>query len=195
MRRVPFLARRCRRWKSNSALVAPLKNAHGLQIDGCSTAPALPAMMCFPLMRFCGAAASHTPEAARVAGLGGRQFGRRFVQQVGMRPKLYARIARFEAALDGKARSPTKPWSDVAHEFGYHDQMHLVHDFREFAGETPTTVLTHVERSSCADQATRRGRAPKRPRRAATEHGIVQPRERGSGSDRSVGRTGGSGSR
>jgi AraC-like DNA-binding protein len=69
-------------------------------------------------------------EAARTAGLSVRQFERRFARQIGMRPKLYARIARFEAALDRKARSRSKSWSDVALESGYHDQMHLVHDFR-----------------------------------------------------------------
>jgi hypothetical protein len=51
-----------------------------------------------------------------------------------MRPKLLARIARFEAALEDKARFATKSWTDVAHEFGYYDQMHLVHDFGEFTG-------------------------------------------------------------
>jgi transcriptional regulator GlxA family with amidase domain len=43
---------------------------------------------------------------ARRAALGLRQFERRFVQQVGVGPKLFARIARFEAALDRMARSP-----------------------------------------------------------------------------------------
>ncbi len=79
------------------------------------------------------------------AGLSLRQFERRFVQQVGMRPKLLARIARFEAALDRKARSETRTWTDVAHEFGYYDQMHMVHDFAEFTGETPTETLGQLE--------------------------------------------------
>jgi AraC-like DNA-binding protein len=82
---------------------------------------------------------------ARRAGLSMRQFERRFCQQIGMRPKLYARIARFEAALDSKAKSSTKSWTEVAHEHGYHDQMHLVHDFEEFSSETPSGVLTQVE--------------------------------------------------
>ena len=63
-----------------------------------------------------------------------------------MRPKLFARIARFEAALDGKARFAAKSWTDVAHQFGYSDQMHMVHDFGEFTGETPTETLIHLER-------------------------------------------------
>jgi hypothetical protein len=62
-----------------------------------------------------------------------------------MRPKLFARIARFEAALDTKARSATKSWTEVAHEFGYYDQMHMVHDFGEFTDKTPTETLLQLE--------------------------------------------------
>jgi len=78
-------------------------------------------------------------------GLSMRQFERRFIERVGMRPKLFARIARFEAALDGKARFVAKSWTDVAHQFGYYDQMHMVHEFGEFTGETPTATLNHLE--------------------------------------------------
>jgi AraC-like DNA-binding protein len=85
------------------------------------------------------------PALAGRAGLSMRQFERRFILQVGMRPKLFARIARFEAALDSKARSRTKSWTDVAHEFGYYDQMHMVHDFGEFTGKTPTETLVQLE--------------------------------------------------
>ncbi len=70
-----------------------------------------------------------------------RQFERVFGARFGMRPKLYSRIVRFQAALDRKARSSRNSWADVAHEFGYHDQMHMVHDFEEFTGETPTETL------------------------------------------------------
>lgn len=87
-------------------------------------------------------------ELASKAGLSLRQFERRFHQQVGMRPKLYARIARFEAALDAKAKALNKSWTEVAHEFGYHDHMHLVHDFEQFSGETPTGVLTELRRAT-----------------------------------------------
>ena len=78
-------------------------------------------------------------------GLSARQFARRFTQQVGVRPKLYSRISRFEAALDSKLRSPGKSWLRVAHELGYHDQMHLIHDFHELSGEAPGRMQTHGE--------------------------------------------------
>jgi AraC-like DNA-binding protein len=82
---------------------------------------------------------------AEEVGLSVRQFERSFAYQIGVRPKLYGRIARFEAALDSKARFATKSWTDVAHEFGYYDQMHMIHDFEDLAGDTPTTTLTHLE--------------------------------------------------
>lgn len=92
-------------------------------------------------------------------GLSQRQFERRFTAQIGVRPKLYARIARFEAALDHKARWPEKSWANVAHACGYADQMHLIHDFEEFSGETPTGLLTEVERAHrAAIDAMRMGR-------------------------------------
>jgi len=84
-------------------------------------------------------------ELADNAGLSVRQFERGFILKVGVRPKLYARIARFEAALDRKARSSTKSWTEVAHEFGYYDQMHMVHDFEDLTGETPTSMLCRTE--------------------------------------------------
>jgi AraC-like DNA-binding protein len=92
-----------------------------------------------------GAGNVRIPALADMAGLSTRQFERRFFQEVGTSPKLYARIARFEAALDCKARSLRKSWTDVAHGFGYHDQMHMIHDFESFTGDTPTKILCQVE--------------------------------------------------
>jgi len=75
------------------------------------------------------------------AGLSMRQFRRIFLQRVGVSPKLFARIARFEAALDGMARCSGGSWAEVAHRFGYYDQMHMIHEFAQFTGETPTHTL------------------------------------------------------
>jgi AraC-like DNA-binding protein len=85
------------------------------------------------------------PDLASSIGISQRQFEREFDARFGMRPKLFARIVRFQAALDRKARSNTKSWTDVAHEFGYYDQMHLIHDFREFTAGTPTDTLRTLE--------------------------------------------------
>lgn len=78
-------------------------------------------------------------------GLSVRQFERGFQKHLGLSPKLFARIVRFEAALDRKARASTNSWAQIAHELGYFDQMHMIHDFAEFTGGTPTQMLREVE--------------------------------------------------
>jgi AraC-like DNA-binding protein len=85
------------------------------------------------------------PELASSLGISQRQLEREFAARFAMTPKLYARLIRFQAALDRKARSDSKSWTDVAHELGYHDQMHLIHDFEEFSAGTPTETLRILE--------------------------------------------------
>jgi AraC-like DNA-binding protein len=82
---------------------------------------------------------------AAASGLSVRQFERGFQEQLGLSPKLFARIIRFEAALDRKARSSLKSWTEIANELGYFDQMHMIHDFKVFAGGTPTRMLAEME--------------------------------------------------
>jgi len=78
---------------------------------------------------------------AHHTGLGMRSFQRTFQRRVGVSPKLYSRIARFETALRAKVCAPQLSWTTIAHEFGYHDQMHMIHDFQQLSGETPTGIL------------------------------------------------------
>jgi AraC-like DNA-binding protein len=82
---------------------------------------------------------------AAASGLSTRQFERRFLAQVGVPPKLYARIIRFNAALDHKLRFPDRPWGRVAHDHDYYDQMHFVHDCRDFTGECPSRFVEHLD--------------------------------------------------
>lgn len=81
---------------------------------------------------------------ANDSGLSKRQFERRFLAQVGVPPKLYARIIRFNAALDHKLRWPSHPWSRIANDNDFYDQMHFVRDCRAFTGESPSQFLLHL---------------------------------------------------
>jgi len=36
------------------------------------------------------------------------------------------------------ANNAKQTWTNIAHELGYHDQMHMVHDFKLFSGQSPT---------------------------------------------------------
>ena len=82
---------------------------------------------------------------ADCAGLSVRHFARRFIGQLGVRPKLFARVVRVQSALETKALHALKSWTEVAHDFGYYDQMHMVHDFEQLAGGTPTAMLAQLE--------------------------------------------------
>jgi len=84
-------------------------------------------------------------DLAHHAGLGIRQFERRFRYEIGVAPKLYARIVRFEAALRRKAAAPAMRWTDIAHALGYHDQMHMVRDFNRLSGDSPTTICGQLD--------------------------------------------------
>jgi AraC-like DNA-binding protein len=74
------------------------------------------------------------------SGLSLRQFERRFVTEIGFTPKLFARITRFQMALDTKRIAPDRSWMSVAHQLGYFDQMHMIRDFQCLAGNTPGEV-------------------------------------------------------
>lgn len=84
-------------------------------------------------------------DAAAIAGLSIRQFERRFCEQVGVTPKRYARITMFQSALHAKLAIPKRAWTEIAHESGYYDQMHMVHEFERFTGESPTEYFARFK--------------------------------------------------
>lgn len=64
-----------------------------------------------------------------------------FHEQVGVPPKLLARIVRLERLIQHLRDGGAGTWADLALEFGYYDQSHLSRDVREFTGATPTEML------------------------------------------------------
>lgn len=75
-------------------------------------------------------------QAARVYGKSLRQFERQFQLDVGVGPKLYARIARFQRAVQ-RLTDSTLTLAELAADLGYSDQSHMSHEFRRFAGLSP----------------------------------------------------------
>jgi AraC-like DNA-binding protein len=75
---------------------------------------------------------------ASQAGLSERQLERRFLERVGIGPKLLARIVRLRATFRAAAAGRDGPnWAELAARYGYSDQAHLVHEFSRLAGSTP----------------------------------------------------------
>ncbi len=72
-----------------------------------------------------------------------RSLERLFRLEVGISPKLYARIGRVQGVLgelDGGR--PVTSWSDVAIAHGFSDQSHMIRDFRAIVGTTPERFLS-----------------------------------------------------
>ena len=88
-----------------------------------------------------------TPEACRIPAIAAecrmspRRFGELFREQVGMAPKRYARLQRFRRVVAQAHRRERVEWAGVAADCGFHDQAHLVHEFRAFSGMAPTAYL------------------------------------------------------
>ncbi len=61
-----------------------------------------------------------------------------FRDQVGVPPKLFARLVRFGRIMDRARRAGSEDWAELAAAHGYYDQAHLARDVRRFSGLTPT---------------------------------------------------------
>ena len=66
-----------------------------------------------------------------------RSFERKFKQAVGITPKLFSRICRFQEALTQLRNNQYRKLSDIAYENGYADQSHFIRSFKEFTGISP----------------------------------------------------------
>ena len=81
------------------------------------------------------------PLIARATGLSERRLLQLFRRQVGMTPKHYARLMRFRAVVQHAHAHATVDWSAVAADCGFSDQAHLSHEFRRFAGLSPSAFM------------------------------------------------------
>ncbi len=71
------------------------------------------------------------------ASLSPRQFYKLFLERMGISPKLYARITRFDQTIKLKSTQPNHDWLHIAVEMGYYDYQHMARDFNEFTRLTP----------------------------------------------------------
>lgn len=78
---------------------------------------------------------------ASLACLSASQLERTFLRNIGVSPKLFARLCRFGQACELKERHPNLDWLSIAIHTGYNDYQHLVKDFKAFDGGTPNTLI------------------------------------------------------
>ena len=92
-----------------------------------------------------------TVDVARVAahtGVSTRQLARRFQREVGVGPKVLARLARFHSLLRIVTAHRPPTLASAAARAGYVDQSHLVRDFHDFAGQPPSEFFRNENRLS-----------------------------------------------
>ena len=71
-----------------------------------------------------------------------KQYERVFREQVGMNPKEYARVVRFQKAMR-MLQCGSRDYACIAHHCGYADQSHFIRDFKAMNGHTPKSLIDH----------------------------------------------------
>jgi AraC-like DNA-binding protein len=80
-------------------------------------------------------------DLAQRVGLSQRRFIQLFTAEVGLTPKLYGRVRRFQRARELVRYATDPDWAAVAVACGFFDQSHLIRDFGEFSGLSPVAYL------------------------------------------------------
>ena len=86
-------------------------------------------------------------DVAREVGLCQRRFSKVFAAQVGLTPKVFCRILRFQRVRTMADQIEKPEWAQIASTCGYFDQSHLINDFLEFSGFTPTDYLRRLRQN------------------------------------------------
>jgi AraC-like DNA-binding protein len=101
----------------------------------------------FALARFDAAPALSTVrEVARSAGLSERRFSQVFREEVGLTPKVWCRIQRFQRAVRTLHAGADVRWAELALDCGFYDQSHFANEFRAFSGVDATTYSANRTR-------------------------------------------------
>lgn len=63
-----------------------------------------------------------------------------FQEQVGLSPKLYSRITRFNSLLPGIKNNKITDWQEIVFKYKYFDQAHFIKEFKHFSGNSPARL-------------------------------------------------------
>lgn len=85
--------------------------------------------------------ATSVTDLASITYLGKKQFERLFNELVGINPKEYARIVRFQKSLKLLQHYSDVNQAQLAYQCGYSDQSHFIREFKQFSGYTPLSLL------------------------------------------------------
>jgi AraC-like DNA-binding protein len=81
-------------------------------------------------------------DLANTIGITQKHLISQFEKVVGLRPKSFARICKFQNVLALIEREKKIEWSAIAYDCGYYDQAHFIKEFQTFSGLNPSAYLT-----------------------------------------------------
>ena len=81
-------------------------------------------------------------DLAEKIGIGTRQLQRLFSQKVGLSPKTFTKIIRFQRIFKELETDHISNWLILALQCGYYDQAHFIKEFKQFSGLTPTSYFS-----------------------------------------------------
>jgi AraC-like DNA-binding protein len=70
-----------------------------------------------------------------------RQLRRKFKEQVGIGPKAYARLKRFNYISHRLSGNPSLSWKEFIDYGGFYDQSHFIREFQDLSGDSPTAFV------------------------------------------------------
>lgn len=76
-----------------------------------------------------------------------RHVSRIFLDSMGITPKTFARIVRFQNVVDSILHHPMQSLCDYMSELGYSDQAHFQREFKQYTGITPKRFLIYAQDS------------------------------------------------
>jgi len=88
-------------------------------------------------------------QMASEACLSRKQFERIFSEHIGISPKQYLKIIRFQSAIFQKQKNSKLNMTELSYESGYFDQSHFINDFKSLSGLTPKQYF--FENEVCSD--------------------------------------------
>lgn len=130
------LAGRHDMWDAIAAFESVLRAAFAARVDTNPLRPT-PALIQAVMTATRSQGLVRVDDLASVARVTPRQLERQFAVHVGLSPKRFLRVLRFQHVI-GALREPMhSTWPDIAVRHGFYDQAHFINDFRSFTGETP----------------------------------------------------------
>ncbi|MEK5262443.1 helix-turn-helix domain-containing protein [Paenibacillus sp. FSL L8-0663] len=87
-------------------------------------------------------------ELAEREAISERQLNRKFGQWIGISPKKFSEVVRFQSVLHSIQSGGGLDWTELALKHSFFDQAHLIRDFRRFYGDSPLTAAKDFRKLS-----------------------------------------------